>query len=375
MAEPLSVYVHIPFCVSKCAYCDFPSWPGLQERWGAYLDAVLAQARSEAAVLGERRVITVFVGGGTPSILPEAELVRLLTGIRETFQVDPGAEITVEANPGTLTRMKLKALRAAGVNRLSFGVQAMDDRLLRRLGRIHTADTVRRSVEAARDAGFDDLNLDLMYALPGQSLSDWTDTLNAALALRPEHISAYSLILEKGTPLADSVERGEVSVPDDEASLEMQRTAQAILREHGLERYEISNYALPGRACRHNMVYWRRGDYLGLGCAAHSLIGDVRFAGPASFSEYMAGVRRTGETKLTPADQRLETLMLATRMTEGMDLGAYRARYGVDFEEAHREALERMTGAGLCEIKNGRLCLTPRGMEVQNAVVVELMED
>lgn len=372
--RPLALYVHIPFCAAKCAYCDFASWANRQDVWGVYVEALLGELDSWRETLKEYRVETVFFGGGTPSLLPAEALARVMDGVRGVAEIAPGAEITMEANPGTLTPEKLRICREAGFNRISLGAQAMDDRLLRRLGRIHTADEVREAVRMARRAGFDNLSLDLMYALPGQSMEDWLRTLEAAIELGPEHLSAYSLIVEDGTPLAERLEKGEIDVPDDDAAIEMQRAAVDRLAQAGYERYEISNYARNGRVCRHNVVYWERGEYLGIGCAAHSLVQGERFENPRELEEYLAGMRRIDPVRLSREDEMEETLMLSTRMVRGMDLAAYRREFGVDFEKSREKAMIRMEKLGLAERRDGFLRLTRKGLEVQNAVVVELLD-
>ena len=370
----LALYLHIPFCAAKCAYCDFASYPNRQDVWRGYMDALLDELRGWRLALEDRELATVFIGGGTPSLLPAGEIARLMDGVRQCALVRGDAEITMEANPGTLTPEKLKSCRAAGVNRLSLGAQAMDDRLLRSLGRIHTAKDVAEAVDLARRAGFDNVSLDLMYALPGQSMDDWARTLDAALALAPEHLSAYSLIVEEGTPLADRVARGMLTVPDDDATVDMQRMAVERLAGAGFERYEISNYARKGRECRHNIVYWQRGDYLGVGCAAHSLMDGVRFENPRGLEEYLSGQRRMNAVRLTREDAMEETLMLSTRMCRGMDLDAYRREFGEDFCMGRERKLAELARMGLLVCEDGFLRLTQRGMEVQNAVVVELLD-
>lgn len=371
----LALYVHIPFCRSKCAYCDFASYPGREDVWEPYVDALLAELRDWKERLTEYEAATVFLGGGTPSLLPAGTIERILDGARCCVKFSPGAEITMEANPGTLSREKMRSCREAGINRLSFGAQSMNDALLKELGRIHTALEVRRAVEDARAAGFDNLSLDLMYALPGQTMDDWLRTLEKTVALCPEHLSAYSLIVEEGTPLCARVSRGEVKVPDDDMAVDMQRAAIDLLASAGYERYEISNFAKKGRACRHNMVYWRRGDYLGVGCAAHSLMEEERFENPRSLDEYLSGARRQNAVRLSREDRMEETLMLSTRTCQGMDLSAYRTAFGVDFCIAHAGKLEKLEKLGLVKVEKGFLRLTRTGMEVQNAVVVELLDD
>lgn len=372
--KPLALYVHIPFCAAKCAYCDFASYPNRQDAWRDYLDAVIRELADWRSALEARELATVFIGGGTPSLLPVGEIARLLDGVRRCVPIRGDAEITMEANPGTLTPEKLCSCRDAGVNRLSLGAQAMDDRLLRSLGRIHTAKDVTIAVDMARRAGFDNLSLDLMYALPGQTMEDWQGTLDAATALSPEHLSAYNLIVEEGTPLAENVARGALTVPDDDMAVDMQRMAVDRLAAAGYARYEISNFARHGRECRHNIVYWQRGDYLGVGCAAHSLMDGVRFENPRGLDEYLGGTRRLNPVRLSREDAMEETLMLSTRMCRGMDLAAYRRAFGVDFAQGREDALRSLESLGLLTWRDGFLRLTGRGMEVQNAVVVELLD-
>ena len=379
--KPLSVYLHVPFCAKKCDYCDFASFPGREADWGRYFDEIKAEIRhwsgeTDFGRLSEQyRIATVFVGGGTPTLVDAADLEGLIGACRSLAPFESDAEITVEGNPGTLTPRKLAACRRAGVNRLSLGAQSFDDGLLKSLGRIHTAAQIEAAVAMARDAGFDNINLDLMYALPGQDMARWRDTLDAAAGLGVEHISAYSLIVEEGTPMAARVASGAASVPDDDAVNAMQREAVSRLRAAGYARYEISNYAKPGRECRHNLTYWRRGDYLGLGCAAHSLLQERRFRNPDGLEDYLSGQRRLDEASLTRRDAREETLMLSTRTTKGLDLAAWARDFGAPFHRGREEALARLEAGGLIEAGGGFLRLTERGLEVQDAVVLELMGD
>jgi len=375
----LSIYIHVPFCAKKCAYCDFASFPGREADWGRYFDEIMAEIRlwsemTDFGLLSEKyRIKTLFIGGGTPTLVDAGYIEKTIDACRRIAPFEPGAEITVEGNPGTLTPQKLAACRRAGVNRLSLGAQSFDDGLLRSLGRIHTAGQIGEAVKMAREAGFDNINLDLMYALPGQGMHQWTDTLDAAVALGVEHLSAYSLIVEPGTPMAARVASGAATVPDDDAVNAMQRQAVARLDAAGYHRYEISNYARPGRECRHNLVYWNRGDYLGLGCAAHSLLGGHRFHNPDSLDDYLAGVRRQDEVHLTLQDEMEETLMLSTRTVQGLDLSAWESAFGIPFERGREAAIRQLEKGGLVEIAGGRLRLTTRGMEVQDAVVLELL--
>lgn len=373
--KPLALYVHIPFCRSKCIYCDFASWPNSESRIDAYLAALKDELFGWREGLKGYELATMFIGGGTPSILSGDQIAAVMENVRSVLPVRADAEITMEANPGTTSPGQLETCRRAGLNRISFGTQSMNDGLLKNLGRIHTSAETVEAVRMARDAGFDNLSLDLMYALPGQNMELWMDTLDRAAALNPDHISAYSLIVEEGTPMYALAEKGSVDFPDDDACVDMQRAAIDFLGDRGYSRYEISNYARPGKECRHNIVYWERGEYLGLGCAAHSLMHGERFENPRSLDEYLAGARRCESILLEKEDCMEEAVMLATRMTKGLNLSLYEKQFGVDFVKNREKVIRRLEGFGLIEIKNGFLRLTRKGLEVQNAVVVELLDE
>ena len=345
-----ALYIHIPFCAQKCAYCDFASWAGREAAREAYFAALENELDSWIARVGNE-FSTVFIGGGTPSLVPAEHIVRIAKKVK-------CGEFSMEANPGTLTPEKLRAYREAGINRLSMGVQSFDDGLLKMIGRIHSAKQAEQAFNMAREAGFDNINLDLMYALPGQTIEQWKATLETAVGLNPEHISAYSLIIEEGTPIS------EWAVPlDDDVVNDMQRMCTGYLNEHGYARYEISNYAKSGRECAHNICYWVRGDYIGIGCAAHSLFDGKRFANTSDMDEYISGVRAVEETVLNEDDVVEETVMLGLRMAKGIEVAAV----------PDMKAAERLVKAGLAVINEGRFMLTEHGMELQNAAVVELL--
>jgi len=345
-----ALYIHIPFCAQKCAYCDFASWAGREAAWEAYFDALEGELDSWIERVGNE-FSTVFIGGGTPSLAPAEYIARIARKVK-------CAEFSMEANPGTLTPEKLKIYREAGINRLSMGVQSFDDGLLKKIGRIHTAEQAEKAFVMAREAGFDNINLDLMYALPGQTVEQWRKTLDTAARLNPEHISAYSLIIEEGTPISEWAEP-----LDDDIVNEMQRMCTGYLNEQGYTRYEISNYAKPGRECAHNICYWVRGDYIGIGCAAHSLFENRRFANTADLDEYLAGRRIVEETQLDSGDIIEETVMLGLRMAKGIAVESV----------PDMKAAQRLIKAGLAVIEEGRFMLTEHGMELQNAVVIELL--
>ena len=373
MTKEIGLYLHIPFCARKCAYCDFASWAGEEERMAPYVDAVL----SEMARRGDRDakdagVATLYIGGGTPSLLPPRLMERLLSGVRQFFHVLPGAEWSCECNPGTVTADFLAVLRDHGVNRLSMGAQESHNRLLRILGRIHDWDQVVSSVNLAQQFGFDSLNLDLMLGLPTQTLSDVAATLDAALALSPTHLSCYGLILEEGTPLTRAVQNGAYTLPDEDTERAMYELCRETLARHGFQQYEISNFAQPGFACRHNLDCWRRKEYLGLGCAACGFLGHVRYQNPARLSDYLDG-KPPEETVISPEDARFESVMLGLRAMEGVSDAAFQRAHGLTIREAFGDKLDRPLRQGLIHWEDGCLRLTRRGMDVQNAVLVELM--
>ena len=373
--KPLAIYIHVPFCARKCAYCDFASFAGREDAWSDYFAALGDEMDAWADRLRAYEARSVFFGGGTPSLVPAEYIQDALDHLRRLLPISADCEITLEANPGTLTAVKLEAYRRAGVNRLSIGVQSFDACLLRKLGRIHTPLQAVEAVRMAAEAGFENLSIDLMYALPGQSMAQWSETLAQAVSLPVKHISAYSLIVEPGTEMEKRVASGEAVLPDDDLVNEMQRMAVQRLAEHGLARYEISNYAVPGYESRHNLTYWQDGDYLGLGSAAHSLVENERFSNPPELARYLAGERMCERTLRSLRDHREEVLMLSTRTLRGLDLGRWQAEFGEDFVQGHARQLRKLENYGLIEIEGGFLRLTPVGLELQDSVVLELMDD
>ncbi|MBP3429017.1 MAG: radical SAM family heme chaperone HemW [Clostridia bacterium] len=389
MNHTVSVYIHIPLCIKKCAYCDFASYPGRLPQQDAYIDAVCREIRAQAAFFGRRRVATVFLGGGTPTLLTAEQLSRIMDALRECFDLLPDAEITMEGNPGTLSPDRLAAYRASGVNRLSLGVQSMDDGLLAAIGRIHTAEQAEEAVRMARGAGFDNLNLDLMYGLPGQTPAQWESTLRAAIALGPEHLSCYSLILEEGTLLHRQVEEGSCApLPDEDALDEMDAITARLTAQAGYAQYEVSNYARPGRECRHNIVYWECLPYLGVGCAAHGDMDGRRYEHTVDFAQYLedcddAACLNSAEGNNTLEERMFERAMMGLRMVRGMDAARFERDFGRRAQDVWPRTMEKMTRMGLIDpqtaddagVYNERIRLTPRGMQVMNGVLVEMMEE
>ena len=377
--EAISIYIHIPFCVRKCAYCDFAYFPGRLAQREAYVEAVCREMRAQAAFFGRRPVRTVFLGGGTPTLMSSDQTRRLLDELRMCFDVAPDAEITMEGNPGTVTAQSLAAYRAAGVNRLSLGVQSLDDGMLAAIGRIHTAAQAREAVALARAAGFDNVNLDLMLGLPGQSVAQWERTLDEAITLVPEHLSCYSLIVEEGTPLSAQLERGECApLPDEDALCRMDEITAERMAHAGYVRYEVSNYAKPGRECRHNIVYWACEPYLGLGCAAHSDMDGRRFYNPSDWAGYLrmaesGSPARDAEGENTRQDRMFERMMMGLRMVRGVDCARFARDFGEAPEDVWPGVIARDLRVGLMARDGDFLRLTERGMQVMNSVLVELL--
>lgn len=381
---PIGLYVHVPFCVSKCAYCDFASYAAREADVPRYVETVVREIARRGAETGHPRADTIFLGGGTPSILDEFQVTRILEALREAFPIEEGAEITCECNPGTLGPHPMplsqrerevpfaQVLRKAGVNRLSLGAQAADTRLLRLLGRIHQWEEVIASVETAREAGFVNINLDLMFGLPSQTVADWRETLSAAMGLAPTHLACYGLMVEEGTPICHDVAAGKLVLPDEEAEREMYELARETLAAQGFEQYEISNFAREGYACRHNVGCWTRVPYLGFGCAAHSFFGECRTMNPSGLDAYLAGEEPKTE-RISREEARFESLMLGLRMTRGVNDEDFARMHGMSIREAFGERLRKPIGDGLLEWHDGALRLTRLGMDLQNSVLVDLM--
>ena len=400
LLETVSLYLHIPFCHAKCHYCDFNSYAGMLGLREEYVDALrdeilLAGRRARLADGQPRRCRTVFFGGGTPSLLTAAQIAALLDATRAAFALDPDAEVTMEANPGALEYSQLDAVRAAGVTRLSMGAQSFDPALLRWMGRIHSPEEIETAFLAARAAGFTNISLDFIFALPGQSQATWMDTLERAIALGPDHLSLYNLIVEEGTPLFTWVQRGAEREVDEDTAADMYEAAQERLARVGYLQYEISNWARPGHACAHNLTYWRNLPWIGLGAGGASFYAGQRFTETRPIRAYIARVRETlaaGETgevggETLPAAaiagretinrdlEMAETAMLGLRLSEGVGLDVFATRYGAGFWETYGERLAEFRALGLIEEAAGWARLTPRGRMVGNEIFARLLPD
>jgi oxygen-independent coproporphyrinogen-3 oxidase len=397
MDAALSLYLHIPFCSLKCSYCDFNSYAKLDDLVPDFVDALCAELALWAPIVRERPIETVFFGGGTPSLLPLPHIERIMATLRDHYALADGAEVTLEANPGTADGDYFAGILAAGVNRLSIGFQSLHDDELVALDRIHNAAEAVQCYRWARDAGFRRINVDLIYGLPGQPMVSWQETVERAIELAPDHVSAYALTVEDGTKLAYDVEHGTVPPPDGDLQAEMYEWAGQRLTEAGRQQYEISNWSRPGEECRHNLVYWRNGEWLALGPGAHSHWGGHRFADVYSPRQYVRLVTATAEEPPSPEAspatvlaamqqvtfvdpqpaelQMADTAILALRLNAGLDLAAFEQRFGRRFEDVYTEPLAETLEMGLLERDDGRLRLTGRGRYLANEVFVRLLPD
>ena len=379
--KELELYVHIPFCVKKCSYCDFLSAPATEQTKEAYMAALFAEIGGRAKDYKDCIVTSVFIGGGTPSLLSGDSIRQLMEHIREGFRLAPDAEITMEVNPGTVTAEKLTAFYEAGINRLSIGMQSAQEQELKILGRIHDFDGFCQVYREAVEAGFTNINVDVMSGLPGQTLASYKDTLEKVLRLEPmpKHISAYSLIVEEGTPFAAMADRGELPLPEEDTERAMYEETIEVLAGYGFHRYEISNYALDGYECRHNVGYWIRRDYLGFGIGAASLIGNVRFQNGRDLNAYMAHplACREEQQSLTTQEQMEETMFLGLRLIRGVSYTEFACCYGQTLEEVYGEVIARNVADGLLTVREDetgrRLTLTGRGLDVSNYVMAQFL--
>ena len=387
--KSLSLYIHIPFCVQKCAYCDFLSAPATEEVRSRYVEALLREIEQEAVFYRDYPVETVFFGGGTPTVLKVSQLEKILCKLKENFLWD-AKEISLECNPGTVTPEDLKRLHRAGFNRISIGLQSAQEEELKKLGRIHTYETFLDVFRAAREAGFDNINVDLMSALPGQTLETYLDTLEKVQSLSPEHISAYSLIIEKGTPFYETYHQADLQrdrdgvdrmglLPSEDEERAMYEATKRILAGHGYERYEISNYAKAGKECRHNLVYWKRGNYLGLGLGASSMVDETRWKQTEHLEEYLnkygavTPILQPEKCRLTKKEQMEEFMMLGLRMMSGVSPEEFEKNFSVSVFQMYGEVLEHYQKLGLLEVSDQRIRFTDAGIDVSNVILADFL--
>lgn len=388
--KELEVYVHIPFCVSKCNYCDFLSIPASENIQNAYVDQLLLEIRAAGLAYKNNFVTSVFIGGGTPSVLPAAQMQRIWNQLNDSFYIRRNAEMTIECNPGTMDARKLEVYQQAGVNRLSIGLQSADPKELRLLGRIHTFEQFLQNYELAREFGFDNINIDIISSLPGQKIDTYEQTLRKVTALKPEHISAYSLMIEEGTPFFERYGQAEVlrqkgnkqsQLPSEEEERQMYELTKKLLKQSGYERYEISNYALPGHACRHNTGYWLRKNYIGIGLGASSCVENIRFSNITDLNEYLkldisdfsclCSVRE----ELSISAQMEEFMFLGLRMMCGVSAKKFQKQFSYPIEEVYGHVINKQLKEKLIRKTLEGYCLTEYGIDVSNYVMSEYIFD
>lgn len=398
MSKYVSLYVHIPFCAVKCKYCDFLSFDG--ESYGTmlrYVDSLCQEIKLYAPIAGDYIVRSIFIGGGTPSLLDEGLITNIMAFIRKTFTLDSDVEISIEANPGTLRHQKLNGYKSAGINRISIGLQSADDEMLKKMGRLHNYDQFVASFKAARRAGFNNINVDIMSGLPGQTIHSYVDTLSRVLEFGPEHISAYSLSIEPGTPFANDPAILE-SLPPEMIDRRMYEITKKLLAAHGYDRYEISNYARAGYECKHNMVYWTGGEYIGFGIGAASYFQGKRFSNMRDIFQYIELMEETGEKfvemdnmeilyndtarklreNVTPVyiDARMEEFMfLGLRMMCGISREDFEERFNKDIYEVYGPVLNKYIDMGYMAAIDDRIILTDMGIDVSNTILAEFILD
>jgi len=374
----LGLYIHIPFCKSKCYYCDFFSFAGREDAIYPYFQALKNEIESYKGVLENYRIGTVFIGGGTPSVVNAIYIRELINNIRMHFNIDPGAEISIEANPGTLSFDKLAAYLDAGVNRLSIGMQAWQDRLLESIGRIHRSGEFVENFKLARKAGFTNINVDLIFGLPGQTFDDWAETINSVIELDPSHISCYSLKIEDGTVFGDMLREGKLKPIEDELDRQMYHFAIERLAEHGFLHYEISNFSKPGFECRHNLVYWEGRQYIGLGAGAHSYFNGKRYNNVCDLDSYInCGARmqfhKENIEEIDINEQISEYIILGLRLIRGVSADKFKLKFGRDIFDLFGEQIDNLISRGLLEFKDGTLRLTKSGLDLANQVFIEFV--
>lgn len=375
----LGVYVHIPFCRSKCHYCDFISYPGRSaDEKSQYLNALLKETDLYREQMSGLTVQTLYIGGGTPTCLTGGQLYGLLESLSGRLGIRTGAEVTVEGNPGTLGPEKLAVLKEAGCTRLSLGVQSFNEHELKMLGRIHSTRDVYKTFQTARKTGFDNINLDLMYGLPGQEHRDWVSSLNKALELAPDHLSLYQLNYEEGTHFYKLLEQGVFELFDQEKALQMYETAIEMLEQSGYLHYEISNFSLPGKESRHNKIYWRNQEYLGLGAGASGYLSGIRYTNSADLREYCQRVEKgirpvESQEKIAGGLLLGEAMFLGLRLLEGIDKTEFYLRYGIRAEDKYGDTIAELISRGLLQDTRTHFALTRQGLYLANQVFMEFL--
>lgn len=373
--KPISLYIHIPFCKSKCHYCDFLSFPCQETFIEPYIEALLREIENYSKSFIDREVISIFLGGGTPSFIPSVYIKKIMTIIHENFSVSKDVEVTIECNPETLTIDKMKDYKDSGINRVSMGLQSADNKVLKKLGRIHTYETFLEKYNNFRTLGYDNINIDLMFGLPGQSLSEWMTTLNNIISLKPEHISIYGLIIEEGTPFYNAKQKKQLITPDEELERNMYWQANEILTQNNYKHYEISNYCKPGYECKHNKVYWTLDEYIGLGLGASSFYNNKRVENIRDLKYY---IKANGDLQksiatinmCTVKNQMEEWCFLGLRLlNEGINKNSFYDKFNVSFNSIYTETIEKLIKEDLITDEDNILKLTHNGIDISNYVL------
>jgi len=380
LLREIAVYIHIPFCSSKCYYCDFVSFPRLDKRIDEYVECLIMEMELYKDMLKECTVETVFIGGGTPSYIDESHIMRILEYLYQNYKSDGIKEITIEVNPETVEYKKVKAYKDTGINRISIGLQSTNDNLLAQIGRRHTFDDFLKSYEIIEKAGFNNISVDLMFGLPNQNIDDCVNSLDSVIDLNVKHISYYSLIIEENTLMNRWYKEGKMKLPDEDVEREMYHVGVELLKSKGYRHYEISNFAVQGYECRHNLYYWKIKPYIGFGISSHSNIGNKRFWNYSSYSSYINALKNgnipmEGEEYIDKDMQMAEFMIMGLRLVDGVNRNEFKKRFNVDVDEIFGKALNRHFKNGLITEKNGNIMFTERGLDLSNIVYVDLLPD
>ena len=374
--KEVSLYIHIPFCKQRCFYCDFPTFAGKERFREEYVEALIKEIEDKCS---NYLIKTIFIGGGTPSYLEEKELEKLLIAVSK-LNLSDKLEYSMECNPGTVNEDKLKIMKKYGINRISFGLQSCNDQLLKKIGRIHTFKEFLENYNLARKIGFNNINIDLMYGLPNLTIQDWKNTLEKICELKPEHISAYSLIIEEGTAFYKLYEKDKLELPSEDDERVMDKLTKDILKSNGYHQYEISNFALPGKECEHNKVYWSLEEYIGVGSASSSYIDGYRLVNISNINDYIEKINNNISVVIdkyenTIEDEMEEFVFMGLRMVSGIDLLKFKKKFGVDINSIYKEVIEKNIKDGLLVVEENKMFLTAKGMELSNSVMSDFILD
>ncbi|HQO72181.1 MAG TPA: radical SAM family heme chaperone HemW [Sedimentibacter sp.] len=370
--KKLGIYIHIPFCVKKCGYCDFYSVKWDEESENKYIHSAINEIKSYNELSSKYVVDSIYIGGGTPSIINPKNLEKIISTIRCLFTVEENSEISMEANPNSLWE-NIKTYGEIGINRLSIGIQSLNDNILKRIGRIHNSKEALQAIDRAISFGFENINADVMFNIPGQTVDDINDTISKLVTKQIRHISFYSLKLEEGTPMYLLKKNKKIVMPEEDLEREMYYAGRNIMEKHGLMQYEISNFSVKGYECRHNLKYWKQEEYIGIGPSAHSFLGNVRFSNPSDLTEYITsgenGVfERNTLEEMDENDIKFEYIMLRLRLTEGLKFADFKNKFSIDFKEAYKEQIKHLTENNLIESDDDVIRLSKRGMDLSNYV-------